>query len=332
MRRYLITMLFLLLSLFAVSTSASADENDILSFVSSATSDRVHLRAQPSTKSKSLGLYYVGTPVIVVFEDPRTGWSEVMIGAEKGYMYTQLLTEAAAPKKLERKWKKAAVAVAGGADLHTAPRPDAPVIERMAEKREIAFLGETVDRWCYVKCGNKYGYVPSRCLHTTEAIFEETGYQEARMPFATPCSWCLTSGAGAWSSVMVVLEDGSFWGYYHDSDMGDAADDYPNGTLYECSFTGKFTKSQMISEKEDRMKVESFQMFGAEGQKMIWDKQLVITIDACGVSDDEAFVCYHLDLTKDVIPDELLENGIGFFDGCESISLLYGCTGKNVWY
>ena len=35
------------------------------------------------------------------------------------------------------------------------------------------------------------------------------------------------SGAGAWSTELVVSPDGSFTGYYHDTDMGDSGADYP---------------------------------------------------------------------------------------------------------
>ena len=41
------------------------------------------------------------------------------------------------------------------------------------------------------------------------------------------------SGAGAWSTELVVSPDGSFTGYYHDTDMGDSGAGYPNGTRYE---------------------------------------------------------------------------------------------------
>ena len=34
--------------------------------------------------------------------------------------------------------------------------------------------------------------------------------------------------------------DGSFSGQYHDSDKRDDGPDYPNGTVYLCSFSGRF--------------------------------------------------------------------------------------------
>ena len=49
-----------------------------------------------------------------------------------------------------------------------------------------------------------------------------------------------SSGAGGWGTVMTVYMDGSFTGNFHDSEMGDMGDDYPNGTVYYCDFRGSF--------------------------------------------------------------------------------------------
>ena len=48
------------------------------------------------------------------------------------------------------------------------------------------------------------------------------------------------SGAGGWSSELTFANDGIFMGSYHDSDMGDTGDGYPNGTIYVSDFSGRF--------------------------------------------------------------------------------------------
>lgn len=55
-----------------------------------------------------------------------------------------------------------------------------------------------------------------------------------------PMELIFSSGAGAWRTLLILNADGSFTGHYSDSDMGDAGEDYPNGTLYLCSFSGRF--------------------------------------------------------------------------------------------
>ena len=39
-----------------------------------------------------------------------------------------------------------------------------------------------------------------------------------------------SSGVGAWSTELTMLEDGTFWGNFHDSEMGETGEGYPNGT------------------------------------------------------------------------------------------------------
>lgn len=49
------------------------------------------------------------------------------------------------------------------------------------------------------------------------------------------------SGAGGWETTVTVSPDGTFTGHYYDSEMGDEGPGYPDGTCYQCDFTGKFT-------------------------------------------------------------------------------------------
>ena len=60
------------------------------------------------------------------------------------------------------------------------------------------------------------------------------------LPGEYPMDFLLSSGAGAWGTRLILNADGSFSGQYHDSDMGDDGPDYPNGTVYLCSFSGRF--------------------------------------------------------------------------------------------
>lgn len=49
------------------------------------------------------------------------------------------------------------------------------------------------------------------------------------------------SGAGGWETELTINRDGTFYGQYHDSEMGEYDPiKYPNGTVYICNFTGSF--------------------------------------------------------------------------------------------
>ena len=60
------------------------------------------------------------------------------------------------------------------------------------------------------------------------------------LPGEYPMDFLFSSGAGAWGTRLILNADGSFSGLYHDSDMGDDGPDYPNGTVYLCTFSGRF--------------------------------------------------------------------------------------------
>ena len=72
----------------------------------------------------------------------------------------------------------------------------------------------------------------------TGGLFEQIKGQE----------FIFASGVGAWYTALVVREDGSFTGDYHDSEMGDAAETYPDGTVYGCLFHGQLSDPVRVDE------------------------------------------------------------------------------------
>ncbi|MBO4890147.1 MAG: hypothetical protein J5574_04065 [Lachnospiraceae bacterium] len=73
----------------------------------------------------------------------------------------------------------------------------------------------------------------------TEDMYKE----DSAEVFAEMSDWLFifSSGAGGWETTLSVKPDGTFTGRYHDSEMGSTGPGYPGGTLYECSFSGKFS-------------------------------------------------------------------------------------------
>ena len=64
-----------------------------------------------------------------------------------------------------------------------------------------------------------------------------------------------SSGVGAWSTELTILEDGTFWGNFHDSEMGETGEGYPNGTLYGCTFHGKLSDAEPVDEYSWKAKI-----------------------------------------------------------------------------
>lgn len=100
------------------------------------------------------------------------------------------------------------------------------------------------------------------------------------------------SGAGAWSTIVTIQPDGTFYGYYHDSEAGDRDTDYPEGTRYECYFSGKFTSLIKISDYEYSMKCESLITEGEVGQEEIRDGVKLITSEPYGFDNADEFLLY----------------------------------------
>ena len=74
------------------------------------------------------------------------------------------------------------------------------------------------------------------------------------------------SGAGGWSTELVLNQDGSFTGQYHDSEMGDIGEDYPYGSIYVCSFAGEFVDFEKLSEYAYKMNLTNLTTENATGE------------------------------------------------------------------
>ncbi len=77
-------------------------------------------------------------------------------------------------------------------------------------------------------------------------------------------NYSLSSGAGAWSDDFNIEKDGFFHGHYHDMDMGDTGDDYPNGTMYICDYEGHLSNIQKIDEYTCKMEVSDLKVTSSE--------------------------------------------------------------------
>jgi len=74
------------------------------------------------------------------------------------------------------------------------------------------------------------------------------------------------SGAGGWSDDFYIEKDGSFHGSYHDSDMGDSGDGYPDGTRYYCEYEGHFENIQKIDEYTYKMHMKDINVINNDGE------------------------------------------------------------------
>lgn len=104
--------------------------------------------------------------------------------------------------------------------------------------------------------------------------------------------FCFESGAGAWCTLLFVNSDGTFQGEYHDSDMGDIGDGYPNGTYYVCNFSGKFTEPEKVDDYTYSVTIESIELEQKPGTEEIEDEMRYVYSEPYGLDDATELLFY----------------------------------------
>ena len=104
-------------------------------------------------------------------------------------------------------------------------------------------------------------------------------------------NWTFSSGAGAWSTDLRIGMDGSFNGEYHDSERGDVAEDYPNGTVYYASFIGEMSFGEQIDEYSWKIRVDALNYVDKPAET-IEDGVRYIYSPSCGLSEGDEMVLY----------------------------------------
>ena len=103
-------------------------------------------------------------------------------------------------------------------------------------------------------------------------------------------NWTYCSGAGAWSSDLTIRADGSFTCQYHDSDMGDTAESYPDGTVYFGTFSGRISLAEQADENTWKIRVDKLEREPAKEE--ILDGVRYIPTEGCGLSEGDVMTLY----------------------------------------
>ena len=78
------------------------------------------------------------------------------------------------------------------------------------------------------------------------------------LPGTYPIDMIFSSGAGGWSTTLTLSQDGSFTGAFSDSEMGERDEnEYPNGTVYVCNFSGQFKDIKKVNDYTYSMTLDS---------------------------------------------------------------------------
>ena len=120
-----------------------------------------------------------------------------------------------------------------------------------------------------------------------------------------PISMLFTTGAGAWSTELTLEADGSFTGVFHDSNMGELDEElYPEGTIYVCSFAGRFENIKKVNDYTYSMTLAEVNTAQDEEMEWIEDGFKYVTTGPYGIEDGEEFLFYLPDAPTSVLTEE----------------------------
>lgn len=126
-----------------------------------------------------------------------------------------------------------------------------------------------------------------------------------------------SSGAGAWGTELIISEDGSFKGQYHDSDMGSTGAGYPNGTRYFSEFNGQFSEPEKVNEYTYKMKINTIEYANEVGSEEILDEILYSYSEAYGLFGAEEILIYLPGASIEKLPEEYMNwvRGSAYMEG-----------------
>ena len=102
--------------------------------------------------------------------------------------------------------------------------------------------------------------------------------------------WTFTSGAGAWSTDLQFQPDGSFTGMFHDSEMGECEEAYPDGTVYVCSFSGRMSYVEQVNGNTWKFRVDELKK--EDEEEIIADGVRYVPAEPYGLSEGDTMLLY----------------------------------------
>lgn len=149
---------------------------------------------------------------------------------------------------------------------------------------------------------------------TATVIFTETDAPETiTLPLPQDnTEFSFLSGAGGWRTVIKVNRDGTFTGWYSDSEMGEIGEGYSHGSVYTCTFSGKFGNIEKINDFSYKMMLEEVKTEKAPGEAWIEDEIRYVATEPFGLNDPinsqecTEFMFFLPDTPTDQMPEEFL--------------------------
>ena len=101
-----------------------------------------------------------------------------------------------------------------------------------------------------------------------------------------------SSGVGGWDTSLTFGENGVFEGNYHDSEMGEMGEGYPDGTVYTCLFHGRLSAAEQLSATSWLLKVEENAIDEGQEAELIEDGIRFVAAEPYGLYKASEVVLY----------------------------------------
>lgn len=180
MKRHVFLTLCLLCICMPISGGMTEPMQVVTAVIDGGNADRVHLRAAPSVQSESLGLYFTGTELLCE-TDPTREWTKVVVGSQEGYVKSEYLRWGDDRKNVRPQQPQGMIKANSWVNMCSAPSKEAQSEEKLYEGDIVPILGETSERWSYVKLGNNNGYIMSKFLVVHKDMNAQTQFNEEEL-------------------------------------------------------------------------------------------------------------------------------------------------------
>lgn len=138
------------------------------------------------------------------------------------------------------------------------------------------------------------------------------------LPGTYPIDMIFSSGAGGWSTTLTLSQDGSFTGAFSDSEMGERDEnEYPNGTVYVCNFSGQFKDIKKVNDYTYSMTLDSVKV--AEDEEKIEDGIRYKAGEPSGMDSGTEIYFYTPDAPVSELPEAFLSWWQGSADGSATL-------------
>ena len=152
----------------------------------------------------------------------------------------------------------------------------------------------------------KAGMALMLCAAILSGCGESRDEKTNDLPGDSPVEFYLSSGVGAWGTSLTLNADGSFAGDYSDADAGDSGEDYPNGTIYVCSFEGRFGEIQQVDEYSYSMTLAEITTAQENGEVWIEDGCRYVATEPAGIAGGETFLFYLPETPVESVAEDFL--------------------------